>query len=125
MANMAKQAKAVLQTETIEAAADRGYFSAALHAVGADGTLGDVSTISEEAAARPPAVTACDGSRTGCRRVRFRVVAPQSSLESHAPSRHIDGTMVHGRALGRRRGDKLQCRASRARSHLRLLHLGL
>jgi hypothetical protein len=71
MANMAKQAKAVLQTETIEAAADRGYFSAALHAVGADGTLGDVSTISEEAAARPPAVTACDGSRTGCRRVRF------------------------------------------------------
>jgi hypothetical protein len=76
MANMAKQAKAVLQTETIEAAADRGYFSAALHAVGADGTLGDVSTISEEAAARPPAVTACDGSRTGCRRVRFRVVAP-------------------------------------------------
>ena len=51
--------------------------------------------------------------------------SPQSSLESHAPSRHIDGTMVHGRALGRRRGDKLQCRASRARSHLRLLHLGL
>jgi len=51
--------------------------------------------------------------------------SPQSSLESHAPSRHIDGTMVHGRALGRRRGDKLQCRASRARSLLRLLHLGL
>jgi hypothetical protein len=50
--------------------------------------------------------------------------SPQSSLESHAPSRHIDGTMVHGR-LGRRRGDKLQCRASRARSLLRLLHLGL
>jgi hypothetical protein len=79
----------------------------------------------DAAAARPPAVTACDGSRTGCRRVRFRVVAPQSSLESHAPSRHIDGTMVHGRAFGRQRGDKLQCRASRARSLLRLLHLGL
>ena len=59
------------------------------------------------------------------RRRPGRRQSPCATDQGHAPSRHIDGTMVHGRALGRRRGDKLQCRASRARSHLRLLHLGL